>query len=502
MEVDSDEGGPRLEFIERNQLTLDSTPADWFNAFLPTDASNDKKFSTKLWCRYTNQKVAMANAGTRYCYPSFKDNPFTPSEIERHIGLYFLNGLSPSPSVDMKFKNQTDDPVNGNDMVHRIFGPNAEQRHKIFKAFLCVQDPMINIPPRKENPFWKVSSFLTWIQQVSVFAWSLGKNLAGDEQTLSMQGMHPDKLRITFKKAGDGFMCDAICEGGYTFTFYFRNMPPPKPYIDKGWSPLHARMFSMFESFQFKNHNVWMDNLYLSAKFAKGCFKHDKQINLAGVTRKGGRGIPNVILQMEANNKNELRRVRGTCKAAVLKGDDDCPDLLAVSIYDSKPVYFLSMIHKKIEWVVNQKDVFSRETNQKEPNNFLRLNINTDYNFEMHHVDRADQLREHYRFDRWMRKRKWWWSVLFWGMGVLMVNAYVCYLRYHLMNTKKKKSDLLSHYEFRRQIALAWIDPEKYYPNKIKLVHTNRKRNHDCLSESSTPIQTRLASAESANKHQ
>ena len=58
---------------------------------------------------------------------------------------------------------------------------------------------------------------------------------------------------------------------------------------------------------------------------------------------------------------------------------------------------------------------------------FLRLNINDDYNHDMGHVDMSDQLRNYYRFDHWMRKRKWWWSLFFWAKGVLLVNAYVCY---------------------------------------------------------------------------
>jgi hypothetical protein len=86
------------------------------------------------------------------------------------------------------------------------------------------------------------------------------------------------------------------------------------------------------------------------------------------------------------------KKLRVTTKAAVLKGDPDCKDILVVSFYDSKLVYFLSMIHEEIKWIQNTKKVFSKETGKKEENNFLRLNINTDYNFKMHDVDQADQL--------------------------------------------------------------------------------------------------------------
>ena len=37
--------------------------------------------------------------------------------------------------------------------------------------------------------------------------------------------------------------------------------------------------------------------------------------------------------------------MRGTVKAARLTGDPGCPDLLAVSVYDTKPVYFFLLLH-------------------------------------------------------------------------------------------------------------------------------------------------------------
>ena len=74
-------------------------------------------------------------------------------------------------------------------------------------------------------------------------------------------------------------------------------------------------------------------------------------------------------------------------------------------------------------------------------------------------VDIADQLQNYYHFNHWMRKRKWWWSIFFWAFGVLLVNAYVSYKTYMISKGKWP----MSHYEFRKQIALAWIDPTTYW---------------------------------------
>ena len=52
-------------------------------------------------------------------------------------------------------------------------------------------------------------------------AWRLGRHISGDEQTIGFQGRLADQLRITYKVEGDGFQCDAICDAGNTWTFFF-----------------------------------------------------------------------------------------------------------------------------------------------------------------------------------------------------------------------------------------------------------------------------------------
>ena len=61
----------------------------------------------------------------------------------------------------------------------------------------------------------------------------------------------------------------------------------------------------------------------------------------------GGRGIPSCIVQKEVKRKSELERVRGTLKVAELQNDDVLKGCVAISLYDSKPVYLLSSAVKK-----------------------------------------------------------------------------------------------------------------------------------------------------------
>ena len=63
-----------------------------------------------------------------------------------HLAVYFLSAISPSPQVEMKFKNQTEDPVNGSDICHRVFGKLGVTRHKEFKAFFAGVNPIVPTP--------------------------------------------------------------------------------------------------------------------------------------------------------------------------------------------------------------------------------------------------------------------------------------------------------------------------------------------------------------------
>jgi hypothetical protein len=472
-------GCPNPAFIRKHGLTKESRPIDWFAAFMPR--SREKKESHKFhigqWCAWTNMKAQLMNAGQAgFLYPDFK--PFSVEEIEMFLGLYIFNGLAPSPRVEFKFKTQQQDPVQGNDFIAGMFGSNSVRRLKHFKAFFSVQNPLIQPPSRKTNPNFKVDHFLTWIRTVGMTAWSLGETFSIDEQTIGFQGKHQDKLRITYKKEGDGFQCDALCQDGFTYSFYFRNHPAPKKYIDQGLSPLHSRVMALFDCVKFQKHRCGMDNLYMSAKFAKASFNHPHSILVAGVTRKGMRGLPSCVLQEEKSNKKDQMRVRGTVKAAILKGDPDCPDLVATSVYDTKPVHFLSMSCSSIRWIIKTRLVYCVDTQTTETLEFLRLNINDDYNGDMGHVDISDQLRNYYRFDHWMRKTKWWWSIMFWGLGIQLVNSYILYVKYKLSVGCKKKQ-LLSQYEFRRDIAMAWIDPATYWTHRDDSPQKKRRTSVD-----------------------
>ena len=73
--------------------------------------------------------------------------------------------------------------------------------------------------------------------------------------------------------------------------------------------------------------------------------------------------------------------------------------------------------------------------------------------------------------------QKWWWAIYLWGMGVMLVNSYVCYKTYQeSIGTDKKK--ILSQFEFRRSIALAWLKHDTYWPTMDKIAANNEPANN------------------------
>jgi hypothetical protein len=67
--------------------------------------------------------------------------------------------------------------------------------------------------------------------------------------------------------------------------------------------------------------------------------------------------------------------MRGTTKAAHLTNSTKCLDLLAVSLYDTKPMHLLSMMAKEVRWIVKQWEVWSAEVQKKAMIKYLRLNV-------------------------------------------------------------------------------------------------------------------------------
>jgi hypothetical protein len=132
------------------------------------------------------------------------------------------------------------------------------------------------------------------------------------------------------------------------------------------------------------------------------------------------------IVQKEATSKAVLEAVKGTVKVA-----KTADGVLAVSLYDEKPVHFMTSQFSVVHFVDKTRKVFDPLNKCMINKDFKKLNVINNYNFSMNGVDRADQLRGQYRPDHWLRNRKWWWALFLWMLGIAVTNAYKIYLAVH-----------------------------------------------------------------------
>ena len=104
-------------------------------------------------------------------------------------------------------------------------------------------------------------------------------------------------------------------------------------------------------------HQVRLDNLYMSAKFALGSLNHPRKVIIEGVSRTSSRGVPTQILQQEVTTKDRINAAKGNIKDCVLEGVPalaTCP-LVACSIYNTEPVHLFLMCCNNITWLKNTR---------------------------------------------------------------------------------------------------------------------------------------------------
>eukprot|EP00984_Skeletonema_dohrnii_P025939 scaffold15185_cov72-Skeletonema_dohrnii-CCMP3373.AAC.1 len=401
--------------------------------------------------------------------------PFDQEEIERFIGFFFANGITPRPQLEEWFSNCW---LRGNPTMEKLLEKNlpngkkisAKDRLRQFRRFMCLYDCRQNVREEtKKDPLYKVRPLLNELNYQAQKMWTTGKWVSIDEQTIGFKGRSGMKLRISYKREGDGFQCDALCEDGYTFSFYFRHGDAPDVgHKDLALSPTARRVVWLVQRLSNDWTNVFMDNLFNSRKLFTALFREKSKGH--GVTRTNGRGVCAEVIQPVEKDVKKADRLRGTTKAARLINCPECPDLIATSVYDTKPVHILSMVADKVEWGVKERHrVWSITERELKSMKFLRLNVISIYNDFMNSVDMSDQLRNNYRPDHWMRQRKWWWSFFLWGIGVACTNAWKIYEVLYdeeaeKLKRNKKRNDLptkWTHAEFIIELINDLMWPEK-----------------------------------------
>jgi len=307
------------------------------------------------WVTLASNKRAAAD-GAGCGTGEFKDFvAFDEAEIYKFFGTLFANGLAPKARIDYWFESVTKFPLFGNDLTSRtmakeVFTTGTKirgvRRWRHLRRFFTLADYRDNPwEMQKLDALWKVRQLIDELNKQAKDMWIPGKCVAIDEQTIGFQGALSMKLRISYKREGDGFQCDALCDRGYTYSFWFRHGPPPTlgpEFKDLELSPTACRVIWLAQRLSNKWTRIYMDNLFNSVKLFEGLYRAKALAH--GVVRTNGRGLPLAIIQKEEKNKDLAEKLRGTTKAAQFKHNPQCPNVLAASTYDTKPVHLLSTV--------------------------------------------------------------------------------------------------------------------------------------------------------------
>ena len=301
-----EKGGPSPELSE--VLKPDTPPYQYMAEIGGFDAPLFSQLTSG-----SNSYAASKGVGASDHYAEFV--PFSKVEIVKGLGLLLRNGVAPTPNQGLAFDDPRNSFVFGDYRTREIWtgkgcgGPARRWQH--FRSFFHIQnyaqqhwtktDPttgkFVKLDANTAGPLHKLEPMLSYVQVKWKRGWRCGRDLALDEETIGFKGRCSLVVRIKNKNEGDGLQADCICDGGYTFTFWFRcdHLPCTR---DKDVSDRDTRCAWLVEQLQGAWHHLFMDNLFTSWKFGEMLAK--RQCLFAGTcTVQEWRGLHRDVVQKE-----------------------------------------------------------------------------------------------------------------------------------------------------------------------------------------------------------
>ena len=135
-------------------------------------------------------------------------------------------------------------------------------------------------------------------------------------------------------------------------------------WTDRGPSHLHSRVTSLFSQLPDEKYACRMDNLYMSAKFAKVA-AIDRKKHPYPWNHSARPWDPDMPYARSCDKKEYILFTRGTMKAAILVGDFSCPSLGAASLYNSKPVYLVGNACNIVRWIKKDRKLRHKDKGKK-----------------------------------------------------------------------------------------------------------------------------------------
>jgi hypothetical protein len=263
--------------------------------------------------------------------------------------------------------------------------------------------------------------------------WWPGKRVSIDEMDIPFKGSHSGKERITYKKAGDGFLIYALSDSnGNVFSTSIKCDNQRKN--QAGLSPIFSALYSLAVRLpqQNKYHHVFADNLYGQVNLAEKLW--EKNILFTSTARENR--VPKLVNIPSSSAHNTFK---------ILKRNH----AMVICWMDRKLVRFITTAHCHLEIVnaIRKRPVWSPEDDRfvHLPTPVPVLNVANDYNNFMDGVDLSDQLRHYYPVR--LRSRKWWCALFWWIVHTAANNAYL------MFQANCRATQTMDHLAFHRKLA-------------------------------------------------
>ena len=112
----------------------------------------------------------------------------------------------------------------------------------------------------EKHSLFMMRTMLQHIQRNFELYWDLERDFSIYEKTIGFLSGKKDKLRITFKYAGNCLQADGFCDSGYTYSFIYHNddITDSKHYL----CATSERVIWILKRLNTEWKNVYMYNLY------------------------------------------------------------------------------------------------------------------------------------------------------------------------------------------------------------------------------------------------
>ena len=364
-------------------------------------SSNPLDFLFLLWPESLCDLIVDETNRYGRCKPKWVD--VNRDEILTFLGIVTLMGIKKLPRIKHYWSSSlsfccNNPPLNGY-MSHHRFWQVWSNLHVVDNSKLSGSEGLT----RKFKPILDILSRTFFLN------YSPGQELAVDEAMIKYKGHIRGKVRMSGKPIKEGFKvwccCCSCC--GYLCTFQVYDGKPidsvsGKPISEKGMvSRVVKDLVGPFEGF---NHVVYMDNFFNSGPLVEDLAKN--KIYVAGTIRQTSKGFP-----------ENLRGLK------LSKGSYACEKVGEVCYYvfeDRRTVSFISNVFpESMETSVVRMQLDGTMQFKSIPP------LLPAYNRYMGGVDRLNQLRKTYGFDR--KSRRYWIRPFFQFFDYAINNAYLLY---------------------------------------------------------------------------